>query len=68
MEENIIFEEDKIYHLGPGIIYCKSQPLIELDNGTYDNFYILSLLDQYKYISKTIPCQYQMYWVEKKRY
>ena len=55
MKTIILFDTTEVISLMSGIVYYKSNPILELEDGTYDIWYILELLDQCKYISKTVP-------------
>ena len=57
--EDIFFDNEKEIDLKSGIVYHANKKLLELRDGTYDVWYILELLDQCKYISKTLPVDTQ---------
>ena len=51
----ILFNENPIINLTYGIVYFNNTRIFELPTGTYDVEYILALLHQCKFISRTIP-------------
>jgi hypothetical protein len=59
------FKEHKIIKLTEGIIYYNNSPLLELQNGKYDIPYLIQLLDQCKYISKTLPTDINIIGLQK---
>lgn len=55
-ETTILFDADHIVQLNAGTVYTqRGQKVLELQTGSYDISYLMTLIHQCKTISRTIP-------------